>query len=103
MELMRTVFRTPRYPDALVNATHSSAYLGSLFASRYPAATRDWVISELFEKGLGIVDAAEWEVDAVWKMRQDAYGANRALADAVSGSFFPVLPLVLPTSALTVC
>ncbi|BGP25216.1 vacuolar alkaline phosphatase [Rhodotorula toruloides] len=72
------------YPDALINATHSSSHLGSLFASRYPAATRDWVISELFGRGLGIGDAAEWEVDAVWKMRQDAYGANRALADAIS-------------------
>ncbi|BGP40685.1 vacuolar alkaline phosphatase [Rhodotorula kratochvilovae] len=72
------------YPDMLANATHSTSYLGALFASQYPAATREWVVSELFIKGLGITDAASAEVDAVWMARTDAYGANRALADAIS-------------------
>lgn len=76
--------RAPRrYPDALANATHSTPYLGDRLASEYPSATRDWVISELFEKGLGITDATSEEVDRVWQQRQDAYRANRALADAV--------------------
>ncbi|GAA6055300.1 hypothetical protein JCM3770_004828 [Rhodotorula araucariae] len=72
------------YPDVLANATHSTSHLGAFFASQYPAATREWVVSELFVKGLGITDAATSEVDAVWMARADAYGANRALANAIS-------------------
>ncbi|GAA5899078.1 hypothetical protein JCM8208_002998 [Rhodotorula glutinis] len=72
------------YPDVLFKATRSTSYLGELFASRYPAATREWVVSELFDKGLGIVDPARWEVDEVWTERADGYRANRALADAIS-------------------
>lgn len=76
--------RAPRrYPDALANATHSTPYLGDRLVSEYPSATRDWVVSELFEKGLGITDATSGEVDRVWQQRQDAYRANLALADAV--------------------
>ncbi|GJN91046.1 hypothetical protein Rhopal_004061-T1 [Rhodotorula paludigena] len=74
----------PEYPDALANATHSTPYLGDRLVSEYPSATRDWVVSELFEKGLGITDATSEEVDRVWQQRQDAYRANRALADAIS-------------------
>lgn len=79
-----------RYPDVLFRATRSTSYLGELFASRYPAATRDWVVSELFNKGLGINDTARWEVDEVWTERTNAYRANRALADAVRLPFPPV-------------
>ncbi|GAA5897799.1 hypothetical protein JCM6882_000100 [Rhodosporidiobolus microsporus] len=72
------------YPDALVNATHSTSYLGALIASRYPSITRDEIISEVFQTGLGITDAATEEVDRVWQYRTDAYRANRVLADAIS-------------------
>ncbi|GAA6043897.1 hypothetical protein JCM8097_004295 [Rhodosporidiobolus ruineniae] len=72
------------YPDALLNATHSTSYLGSLIASRYPSITRDQLVSEVFRDGLGITDATTEEVDKVWEYRADAYWANRALADAIS-------------------
>ncbi|GAA5864061.1 hypothetical protein JCM1840_000690 [Sporobolomyces johnsonii] len=72
------------YPDALINATHSTSYLGSLVASRYPSTTRDWVQTEIYEKGLGIMDVAGWELDQLWMNRTDAYRANRVLADAIS-------------------
>ncbi|GAA5821288.1 hypothetical protein JCM10212_006272, partial [Sporobolomyces blumeae] len=72
------------YPDALVNATHSTSYLGSLVADRYPSTTREWVRSEVYEKGLGIRDVASWELDQLWMNRTDAYRANRVLADAIS-------------------
>ncbi|GAA5940885.1 hypothetical protein JCM1841_000415 [Sporobolomyces salmonicolor] len=72
------------YPDVLINATHSTSYLGSLVASRYPSTTRDWVQTEIYEKGLGIMDVAGWELDQLWMNRTDAYRANRVLADAIS-------------------
>ncbi|GAA5987469.1 hypothetical protein JCM11641_003839 [Rhodosporidiobolus odoratus] len=72
------------YPDALLAATHSTSYLGSLIASRYPAITREEIVSEVFEDGLGINDAASSEIDRVWQARTDAYWANRVLADAIS-------------------
>jgi hypothetical protein len=46
--------------------------------------TRDWVRTEIYEKGLGIVDVEKWELDELWQERSDAYKANRVLADAVS-------------------
>jgi len=78
------LFARIRYPDALQNATHSTSYLGQLVASRYPSTTRDWVQTEIYEKGLGIMDVASWELDQLWQERTDAYKANRVLADAVS-------------------
>jgi hypothetical protein len=54
--------------------------------------TRDWVRTEIYEKGLGIVDVEKWELDELWQERSDAYKANRVLADAVSlQSFSSVL------------
>jgi hypothetical protein len=72
-----------RYPDILQNATHSTSYLGALIASRYPSITRDEIVSEIFQSGLGIADASTEEVDEVWRWRTDGYRANRALADCV--------------------
>ncbi|GAA6006938.1 hypothetical protein JCM11491_001447 [Sporobolomyces phaffii] len=72
------------YPEALHDATHSTSFLGKHIADRYPMTTRDWVRTEIYEKGLGIKDVANWELDALWKERSDSYKANRVLADAVS-------------------
>ncbi|GAA6018024.1 hypothetical protein JCM10207_002744 [Rhodosporidiobolus poonsookiae] len=72
------------YPDALLNATHSTSYLGAQIASRYPSITRDELVRDIFEAGLGIKDAASEEIDRVWQYRTDAYRANRVLADAIS-------------------
>ncbi|CEQ41938.1 SPOSA6832_03716, partial [Sporobolomyces salmonicolor] len=82
-EGLTTDWHLRRYPDVLINATHSTSYLGSLVASRYPSTTRDWVQTEIYEKGLGIMDVAGWELDQLWMNRTDAYRANRVLADAV--------------------
>ncbi|SCZ89682.1 BZ3500_MvSof-1268-A1-R1_Chr9g10554 [Microbotryum saponariae] len=69
------------YPDALTNATHSSSYLGSLLA-KTASPTRQFV-RELLEQ-VGVSDATEDEVAAVYAVRTDAYRANRLLADAIS-------------------
>lgn len=66
----------------LANATQSTTYLGHRLADR-SSATEDWIRSELFERGLGIVDASSKEVEEVHQARSDAYRANRILADAV--------------------
>ncbi|GAA5912234.1 alkaline phosphatase [Sporobolomyces salmoneus] len=72
------------YPEVLSNATHSTAHLGKQIADRYPMTTRDWIETEIYEKGLGILDVATSELDEIWKERSDAYKANRVLADAIS-------------------
>lgn len=72
-----------RYPETLANATQSTTFLGHKLADE-AEPTEDWIKSELFERGLGIVDASSKELDDVWKARTNAYRANRLLADAVS-------------------
>ncbi|GAA5874102.1 hypothetical protein JCM3774_001606, partial [Rhodotorula dairenensis] len=71
------------YPETLTNATQSTTFLGHKLADEADP-TEDWIKSELFERGLGIVDASSTEVDDVWKARTNAYRANRLLADAIS-------------------
>ena len=85
------LFARIRYPDALQNATHSTSYLGQLVASRYPSTTREWVQTEVYEKGLGIMDVASWELDQLWQESTDAYKANGVLADAVRTFFSLIL------------
>lgn len=74
------------YPDALLNATHSTEHLGALVAAN-PSVTRQWLREEIYGKGLGIGDVSEKEVDELWPHRGTAYYANRVLADAVSSPF----------------
>ena len=45
--------------------------------------TRDWVITEIYEKGLGVYDSEKWELDELWQFRTDSLKASRVLADAV--------------------
>lgn len=71
------------YPDALLNATHSTEYLGDVVAN-HSSVTRDWLRSEIYGKGLGITDVTEEEIDELWPHRQNGYRSNRVLADAVS-------------------
>ncbi|KAG0665215.1 hypothetical protein C6P46_000314 [Rhodotorula mucilaginosa] len=71
------------YPETLANATQSTTFLGHKLADE-AEPTEDWIKSELFERGLGIVDASSKELDDVWKARTNAYRANRLLADAIS-------------------
>lgn len=72
-----------RYPETLTNATHSTSYLGSKLADE-SSPSEDWIRTELFERGLGIVDASSSEIRDVYDARSDGYRANRLLADAVS-------------------
>lgn len=73
------------YPDALANATQSTSYLGTKIADADAEdVTRDWLISEIYERGLGITDVTDEELDIIWPHRTNAYRANRDLADAVS-------------------
>ncbi|ORY87441.1 alkaline-phosphatase-like protein [Leucosporidium creatinivorum] len=71
------------YPDALLNATHSTEHLGALVAAN-SSATRDWLRSEIYGRGLGITDVTEKEIDELWPHRKTAYWSNRVLADAIS-------------------
>ncbi|GAA5987974.1 hypothetical protein JCM10908_007295 [Rhodotorula pacifica] len=71
------------YPETLANATQSTTFLGHQLADKADP-TEDWIKTELFERGLGIVDASSKELDDVWKARTNAYRANRLLADAIS-------------------
>ncbi|KAM0755920.1 alkaline phosphatase-like protein [Meredithblackwellia eburnea MCA 4105] len=71
------------YPDALANATHSTSWLGEKIA-HYPDVTRQWLKDEIYEKGLGITDVSEAEIDHLWPQRTNGYRANRILADAIS-------------------
>ncbi|GAA5977220.1 hypothetical protein JCM5350_003260 [Sporobolomyces pararoseus] len=72
------------FPEVLYNSTHSTNYLGKLLTNRYPMVTRDWVITEIYEKGLGIYDSEKWELDELWQFRTDSLKASRVLADAIS-------------------
>lgn len=78
------------YPDALLNATQSTEFLGSKIARMYSQesadVTREWIRSELYERGLGISDASEDEIDRSWDERGNAYRSNRILANAVRRS-----------------
>ncbi|KAK4057298.1 vacuolar alkaline phosphatase [Microbotryomycetes sp. JL221] len=71
------------YPDVLANATHSTAFLGNLIANA-TSVTRSWIRQEIYEKGLGITDITDGEINELWPYRYDAYRANRVLADAIS-------------------
>lgn len=71
------------YPDALLNATHSTEHLGAVVAAN-SSVTREWLRSEIYGKGLGITDVEDKEIDQLWPHRQNAYWSNRVLADAVS-------------------
>lgn len=84
--LIQQAFAALRYPETLANATQSTTYLGHKLADQ-TTATEDWIRSELFERGLGIVDASSKEVEEVYQARTNAYRANRILADAVRPSF----------------
>lgn len=70
------------YPDALLNATHSTEHLGAVIAAN-SVVSRSWLRSEIFEKGLGISDVTDEEIELLWPHREVAYRANRVLADAV--------------------
>ncbi|KAI5479351.1 hypothetical protein MNV49_003685 [Pseudohyphozyma bogoriensis] len=70
------------YPEVLVNATHSTEYLGAQVAKE--ATSKSYLRSEIFEKGLGIVDISDDEVDGLWKVRTSAYRSNLFLADCIS-------------------
>ncbi|GAA5948464.1 hypothetical protein JCM3765_004891 [Sporobolomyces pararoseus] len=72
------------FPEVLQNSTHSTNYLGKLLTNRYPMTTRDWVVTEIYEKGLGIFDSEKWELDELWEFRTDSSKASRVLADAIS-------------------
>lgn len=75
----------PGYPDALLNATHSTEYLGAVVAAK-SGITREWLRSDIYETGLGIMDATSDEIETLWPHRGTAYRANRVLADAVGAS-----------------
>ena len=71
-----------RYPDALLNAKHSTPWLGAQIAAN-PDVSREWLREEMYVKGLGITDVTEEELDVLWPHRADPYRSNRILADAV--------------------
>lgn len=81
-----------RYPDALVNASHSTSWLGKQIAAKSDV-TKIWLKEEIYSKGLGIVDVSDDEIDTLWPHIRSGHRANLILADAVS---------ILPFLALSV-
>ncbi|KAH9814455.1 alkaline-phosphatase-like protein [Melampsora americana] len=71
------------YPEVLVNATHSTAWLGDLIGNQTQPISRNFIVETVLRDSLGIQDASEKEINNIIQMPPGG-NFDYALSDMVS-------------------